>query len=240
MNNHLLIRFIVVVLILTGSNRSYSGQGKLITILEGILAHPNPTSYEFDAGPDVIKAAIKNSYEKWRDGQRKKYREKVWGGAGNAKRKHCLTLALQLSGMTQFLWKGDGDALSKNILTKPGNENDAYIYGGDTPVGESQVYYKDGQPLIYNADFHIHISSLGAHKTRVEIFTYDSSVVTGVDLSWSPHGSSFISVKVDPTTIEEYQILLGIGDQLGTKNMPPLVTPGPPSPVKELKKTRTR
>jgi hypothetical protein len=224
-------------LALTGCEAPAASQ---VTLQEKLLPHPNPTNYVFDASVSEVKNAVKRGYEKWRDEQREKYADKVWKGAGGTKGKHLLTLALQLSGLTQFLWKGDGDALAKGILTKPGNENDAYIYGGDTPVGESQVYFKDGQPLIYYADFHIHLSAVGPQKTQVDIYTYDSSLVTGVDESWSPHGPSFISVSVPPTTIEEYRILLGIGEKLGTKSMPRLVTPGWDSPVKLLTKTRER
>jgi hypothetical protein len=65
-------------------------------------------------------------------------------------------------------------------------------------------------------------------------------VVTGLDESWSPHGPSLISAEVDPTTIEQYQILLDIGRQLGAKEMPPLLTPGPDAPVKELTLPRER
>jgi hypothetical protein len=114
------------------------------------------------------------------------------------------------------------------------------LFGSTSPVGESQVYFKDGQPLIYYADFHIHLTPLDSKKTRVEIFTYGSSVVTGVDESWSPHGPAFIFVNVDPTTIEQYQILLGIGQQLRMTNMPPLVTPGMDAPMKELTLPRER
>jgi len=160
-------------------------------------------------------------------------------GRWQCRDKRLLTMALQLPPGSLF-WKGDGDALSKGLLIKPGNENDAYFYATDSPVGESQVYFRNGLPLIYYADFHIHLTSVAAQKTRVEILTYDSSVVTRADEGWWRHGPAFISVNVDPTTVEEYQILLRIGAQLGTKDMPELVVPGPSSPVGQIRKPRRR
>ncbi|MGH7979530.1 MAG: hypothetical protein ACREE6_09150 [Limisphaerales bacterium] len=211
-----------------------------ISLQERVLLHPNPTNYEFDAPVNSVTNAISKAFDIWHEKQIKKYQGRVWSGKGDAKAKHLLTLTLQSSGSVFLLWKGDVDVLAKNLLTKPGNEIDAYINDDVSPVGESQVYFKDGQPLIYYADLHIHLTPLNAKKTRVEIFTYDSSVVTGVDESWSPHGPALISVNVEPTTIEQYQILLAIGQQLGVTNMPPLETPGQDAPVKELTLPRER
>ena len=39
--------------------------------------------------------------------------------------------ALEMRGAS-LLWKGERDSLSKDILTKPGNEEDAYLWGGRT------------------------------------------------------------------------------------------------------------
>lgn len=238
MRCHLTI-LLVATLAFTGCKNLASQNGP-VTLQERMLPHPNPTSYEFDASVSDVQDAIKKAFDKWREEQTKKYQVRVWKWGGDDKTQHLLTSALQSSGLLHLLWKQDGAIISKDLPNKPGNENDAYIYGGVSPVGESQVYFKSGQPLIYYGDFHIHLTAISPAKTCAEIFTYGSSVVTGVDESWSPHGPAFISVNVDPTTIEQYQILLGIGEQLGTKDMPPLVTPGPDAPVKELTLPRER
>jgi len=230
-----------VALIFAGCEQQASqSQVEQVTLQERLLSQPNPTNYEFDATVSGVTNAIRKAFDKWQEEQTKKYQKKEWEGASDATTKHSLTLALQSSGLVSLFFKGDADALSKNLLTKAGNENDAYLFGSTSSLGESQVYFKDGQPLIYYADFHIHLVAIGPQKTRVEISTYGSRVVAGLDKSWSPHGPSLIFVEVPPTTIEQYQILLGIGQQLGTTNMPPLVTPGPDAPVKELTLPRER
>jgi hypothetical protein len=236
----LLALFVGTTLTFTGCDLRQNSQVEQVTLQERLLPHPNLTSYEFDATITDVKDAIQKACgDQWRQEQFEKNRGRVWKGGGDADSKKLLSMALQQGGES-LLWKGDGDALARDLLTKAGNENDAYLVGMEVPCGESQVYFKDGQPLIYFADFHIHLTAVGLQKIRVEIFTYGSRVVAGVDESWSPHGPSFIFVEVDPTTIEQYQILLRIGEQLGTKNMPPLVTPGSDSPVKQLTKPRER
>jgi hypothetical protein len=235
MSRWLLGLLIGTTLTLTGCGQQHVRE---VILQQRLLPHPNPTAYDFDADVSHVKGAVKRAFDKWRDEQTTKYQAMVWKGSGDAETQHILSLVLQSSGLMQLLWKEDGDAPTKDTFTKPGNENDAYIFGGDTPVGESQVYFKDGQPLIYYANFHIHLTVVSPQKTRVEIFTDDSSLAAGLDKSWSPHGPALIFVKVDPTTIEQYQILLGIGEQLGTKDMPQLVTPGPDSQVRQIKKPR--
>lgn len=243
MTHWLPLLFAGTILTLTGCGQSPVGQSPVSRVIlqEKLLLHPNPTNYEFDVGVGDVRESLKRAYDdEWRLAEAKKNRGRVWKGDGDADAKRLLTMLLQL-GPGSLFFRGDADALAKGILTRPGNENDAYFYCTDSPVGESQVYFKDGQPLIYFADFHIHLTAVGPQKTRVEIFTYDSSVNTGVYAPWSPaQGRSFIYVKVDPTTVEQYQILLRIGEQLGTKGMPLLVTPGPDSPVKELTLPRER
>lgn len=225
---------------LAGCEQRQSSQAEQITLQEKSLSHTNPTTYEFDATMSEVKGAIKDGFETWREEQIRKYQAKVWGGSGNAECKRFLTFVLQSAGGGSLLWGDDGALISKALPAKPGNENDAYIYGGEAPVGESRVYFKDGQALIYYADFHVHLTAVGTNRTRVEIFTYDCRVAVGAEKRWTVHryGPSLIVVNVAPTTVEEYQVLLRIGEQLGTKNMPPLITPGTNSPVKQLTKQR--
>jgi hypothetical protein len=211
-----------------------------VTVQEKQLPHDNPTSYDYQATIGDVQSAVKMAYgDKWREEEFQKNQGRLWEGPGDARAKKSLSEALQQSG-ADLLWKGDAGALSENVFNKPDNENDAYLYGGTSPVGESQIYFEGSQPLIYYADFQIHLTEIRPKETRVEIFTFGSRAITGLDESWSPHGPSFVSVEVSPTTIEQYQILLQIGQQLGTTNMPPLVTPGPDAPMKELTLPRER
>ena len=211
-----------------------------VSLQEKVLTRPNPTAYDFDAGIGEVKAAIQKQHEDWSHQMSTRYGHKICGGDGDAASRQIYTRRLQMIGLESLVWKGDADSLTRGLLTRAGNENDACLLGMEAPYSESQVYFQEGQPLIYHADFHIHLAPLGSGKTRVEITTYDSRVAAGVDRRFSVHssGPGLFTVTVAPTTIEEYQILLGIGEKLGITNMPPLVTPGPASPVRQHVKAR--
>jgi hypothetical protein len=223
------------------STPSIGNESEVIQLEQKVLLRPNPLSHEFDATVESVKAGVKTAVEEWERTQMRKYRTAVWRGTGSKKVKESLTATLRHSAtLSTLFWKGNGDPLSKNLLTKPGNENDAYLYGDISPFGESAVYFKDHQPVICYADFHIHLSAVEPGKTRVEITAYRSRVVTGLDTSWQAHGPSLIFVLVPATTVEEYEILLAIGAELGAKNMPKLEIPAPDGPSKSLKLPRTR
>jgi hypothetical protein len=205
-----------------------------------LILTPNPTRYDFDASISDIQSAVRKAFAEWRTEELKSRKSRVWKGSGSAEDKELLTMLLQLP-PGSLLWKGRSDSLSKYILTQAGNENDFYFFNADSPVDASPVYFKDGQPLIYFADFHIHVSAISAERTRVQIFTHDSLLNTGMSGGWSPaRGSTFLYVSVDPTTIEEYQILLRIGKQMGLTNMPPLILPKPDAPTRSVIKSRPR
>jgi hypothetical protein len=202
-----------------------------IALEERVLHERNPTNYQFNASVDEVKAAVKEAFGyKWANEMNLKSKTPVLKGP--------LYSALQTQGGHLF-WKGEGDALSNNLLIKPGNENDAYLAGNGWCVGLSQVYFREGMRLVYFADFHIHIAAISPSKTQVTIFTYGSSVVTGME-NHVAHGPAYVFGKVPPTSIEEYQVLLRIGRELGDLNMPTLSMPDADSPVRKLKVDRLR
>ncbi|WP_291530026.1 hypothetical protein [Bacteroides sp. UBA939] len=97
---------------------------------------------------------------------------------------------------------------------------DAWLncHGGGNNV-LSKIYFRFGKPLPYFVEFHLHLDSISEHKTKVEIFTLDPEIfLFGIGYG---HIGFSRSKKVPPSTIEEYEILLAIGEQLGERDMPP-------------------
>jgi len=83
---------------------------------------------------------------------------------------------------------------------------------------DSKIYYKYGKPLPYHASFHIHLDSISENKTKVEVFTLNPKLYTfGIGVG---HFGYVREKEVSPSTIEEYKILLAIGEQLGEQGMP--------------------
>jgi len=188
--------------------------GDEVIIDERPLPKRNLTAYEFNVSIDSVKTAITEARgENWRDNQK-------------------------LNKKGNLAWEKDRDPFAESIFVKRENENDAYLYGICDAVGESRVYYKDGKGLTYYADFHIHITPINASKTRVEIFTHNSRVLAGTE--WHPFVKAGTWAQVEATSIEEYQILLDIGEQLGVQDMPKITMPDPNSRLRKVKKMRPR
>jgi hypothetical protein len=170
----------------------------------------NPTVYDFNASLEQVKKAISEA------------RGTNWQfDAG-------------LQHVDQVLsWKEDDNPFAKKIYAKSENGNDAFIWGMANTIGKSQVYSKDGKELEYYADFHLHLVALNPTKIRVEVFTYNNYVKAGTE--WHPQAQAGIHLVVPPSSIEEYQILLDVGKELGEKDMPKLIVPAPGAAKQSLK-----
>ena len=114
--------------------------------------------------------------------------------------------------------------LFHGVFENPKNIHDLYIDSYD-PISISNIYYRFFKPLEYSAGFHLHFEAVDTTSTKVSIYTYDSSVLYwGMPLPSGDH--AFVKEKdVAPTTIEEYEILMRIGNLVGVKDMPPLKLP---------------
>lgn len=87
---------------------------------------------------------------------------------------------------------------------------------------KSDVYHWLGKPLEYKAEYHVFVSPVSDAQTRVELRTVEAQVYIGP--GYSSHAGA-LAEWVAPTTIEEYRILLMIGDKVGEQGMPPLQLP---------------
>lgn len=104
----------------------------------------------------------------------------------------------------------DNDILSKNI------KNDALLRNHYDV--KSKMFFRFGKPLPYFPEFIIHLDSISEKKTNVVVYTSDTTIVIGG--IGVPHFGYTWEKKVSPSTIEEYEILLLIGQQLGQEGMP--------------------
>lgn len=161
----------------------------------------NPTSYEFDASIEQIQDAIRQNFF------------------------HIPGKYLGFASDTNLVWGED-------ILAKPENVNDAFIYlhFGDS----SRVYHRideDHKMIPYWYSIHIHITSIGERKTKVEVRAINPTIGIGIRFPMNVlprEPGAAIEKDVPTSTIEEYEILLEIGDALGVKNkMDPIVLPEP-------------
>lgn len=116
---------------------------------------------------------------------------------------------------------------ARQVFSNPINSKDFYLHSFGSRIGKSAVYSIDGDFLDYYAEFHMHLLDKG-DSTEIQIIACDCKVAVGVNLLPSlPHLVRSIKTQsVLPTTIEEYEILLMIGDALGVKHeMPKIIYP---------------
>lgn len=154
----------------------------------------NPISYCFSTNPKQVKEAVIKKFDNYK----------------------TMNLDLVLKNENKF------DRKINLLLSQNGNENDICLRTfGDCL--SSKVYLKDNKPALLEVDFHVHLDSLGINRTKVTINTLRYEIYTGAKIGIS---DNFVlgqpnTEKVPPSTIEEYEILLAIGEELGQKGMPP-------------------
>ena len=163
------------------------------------LAEKNPTSFVFKADVGTIHLAIRNEFS-----DREFYRMKLSSIANSSGEFHIQ----RLFDSAQYI-------------------NDYYLANPYEAIEPSRLYAdENGKPLMYFAEFLIHITPMNDDSTKVEIQTRKAYVITGKAMRMGDRGGNYIGQNVKPTTIEEYEILLKIGEALGVKNeMPALILP---------------
>ena len=125
-----------------------------------------------------------------------------------------------------------GDFTGKNsvdsLMRVRSNINSRFIvpFG---PLGKSKIYLaSDGDSLFYFIDcFEIDIDSIDSKKTNVNIITHGANIIYGYErlLSLPNFNRKAKYRRVEPSTIEEYIILLRIGELLGIDDMPNIIYP---------------
>lgn len=108
-------------------------------------------------------------------------------------------------------------------FSKPNTSNSIYLHNFGTPW-LSKLYYSKDKPLRYRTAFVINLSTINNDSTKVSIIAEDPKVLNGIS-GYGAHGAIARETKVEPTTIEEYSILLFIADKLADKTLTPLKLP---------------
>lgn len=116
------------------------------------------------------------------------------------------------------------EKILEQIYSKKENANDLYLaHDGNRFV--STTYYADGKPLETNMDFHIHLETIEDNQTKVTIFPIKPLVYKGKGGRGMHGGRLKKEIPVEPTTVEEYQLLRYIGFVLSEKDMPEVIIP---------------
>ncbi len=128
------------------------------------------------------------------------------------------TNSAHIDSSEQFMKWGD------TIVSKSQNINDFCLDFKDYDT--SHIFISKEGPILYYAYYLVHITKIDANKTKVEIISRYPRIVIGKQSNLGPFHRPTAERFVQPSKIEEYKILLRIGDYLGIKDsMPKLQLP---------------
>ena len=117
---------------------------------------------------------------------------------------------------------GKDAIFSKDYFLQPNTSNDIYLKAMISPW-LSKYYYSDSKPIEYSADFVFKLAKIDENSTDVKVVAIDPEIISGMGLGI--HGPKNIYTKAQPTTIEEYSLLLFMADKLGDNTLLPLKLP---------------
>ena len=124
--------------------------------------------------------------------------------------------------LTFTLETADTALFGTKIFEQHGNTIDFYLHTYGHAI-KSRSYFALGESLSYVATFGVSVITEG-QDTVVSIIAIDPSVLKGFG-GIGPQGPYEAKVPVEPTTIEEYSLLLYIDNLLGVTDMPSLRLP---------------
>jgi hypothetical protein len=174
------------------------------------LPEKNPTSYVFPGSVDAVRERIIEAFQF--ENRYEKPAEDFYSSFNNP-----TTFSFRVESREDVVF-------SEHIFKDPENRNDVYLHTYGEPLGPSPVYFGGGKPLRYRPKFQLHLTAADDKNTKVTVITHDPSVINGSKCC-GLHGYVSNDIAVEPTTIEEYRILLFIGRVLGVNDMPPLKLP---------------
>jgi len=210
---HLVLWSLILVICITALC-VYPYRMNVVPIEVRELAEPNPTSYVFAKSIESIIIQTRHGL-----GSKPQLSQEFFGNLGFVTtpwRGKVETVGLSVE-------TSDEVFLGKNVFSDPANENDMYLTLRKLSIA-SRTYFALGESLPYVADFHVHLEPVGSDSTRVTVSAIEPGVFKGSD-GLSRGGYSPKRIPVEPTTIEEYTILLFIGHMLGEESMPKLRLP---------------
>ncbi|MCP4542364.1 MAG: hypothetical protein GY832_35020 [Chloroflexi bacterium] len=204
-----------MILIIIAVYTFYPYRMNYVSIQVKELPQPNPTTYVFAVPVSEVHERV---YYGIRSGWRS--RDKFFGSLG--------FVTIPWRGTTDtvgfFVETKDEASFGKRVFNDPANDNDLFLRRSGSSIA-SRTYFALDEPLPYETEFQIHLEPIGTDSTQVTVVSLNPAVLKGVG-GLGPHGYYPAEIAVEPSTIEEYTILLYIGHVLGDTSMPELKLPG--------------
>ena len=178
----------------------------------------NVPSHSFKISLDKLKDTITSLFN-FENQYNNKYLNNIfyyYPSKEDEKERHKMFIDFQVETKTTALF-------GTNYYEKPNTSNDIYIHNFGT-CWNSKLYFSKKKPLKYRTAFIIKLTKINDDSTKLFIEAEAPKVINGT-IGLGAHGPIARETAVEPTTIEEYSILLFIADKLGDKSLIPLKLP---------------
>ncbi len=164
------------------------------------LSNKNPTSYVFNVWIKKLQENIYSWFKDITEQEKMNFIKDDW---------YKLHFSLETPEDTIF---------AKDLLLSPVNNNDFYLHSHR--FYKSNTYFYENKPLLVSWWYHLHLESVEKNKTKVTVIPIKFELLLGTEDSFPKWKK--ISFDIPSTSIEEYKILLYIGNRLWTEWMPEL------------------
>jgi hypothetical protein len=206
------IRRTLVVLTITTTLLSCDSLKRLET---KELIETNPTEHVFNVPLDKLRQTILESFNEHKEINSQFYQSSIFYfnvDMGNGEHKMTVAFNAETAGNALF---------GKEHFEKPNTENDIYIHS----FGQfwySPIYYAGGEALEFRTPFILTLEKIDEERTLLKVRPETPKVIKGV-AGLTAHGFYSKEIEVEPTTVEEYSLILFIAEQLGDKTLKPLI-----------------
>lgn len=175
----------------------------------------NISEHVFNLNASVLKDTIVRAFKIENDPEENKYLKDIfWYYAGEGtEHKMPVYFTVETNRDTIF---------SRDYFAKPNTVNDVFLEAFHE-AWFSKFYQSHGHALKYTTDFAIQLTSIDDNKTKAKVVALNPEVINGTGIG--VHAPANIYTPAQPTSIEEYSILLFIADKVGDTTLPALKLP---------------
>jgi len=117
----------------------------------------------------------------------------------------------------------DKAAFGTEYFKKPGTNNNIFL----TQMGDywySTIYFDNNKPFKFTSSYTIEFKQLSNNSTAITVNAFHPQIINGTKCC-GPHGNYSIYQNVQPTTVEEYTIILYIAQKLNIHGLNSLQLP---------------
>ena len=172
------------------------------------LTESNPTEYIFNISEDSLRQTIYDSFN-----------EHKWIKSPFYKSSIFFDMFKEHKIYVSFRTETSPGLFGQKYFKNPDTSGDIYLYS-EIPWF-SPIYYTGGKPLNCRTAFIMTLKKIDDERTQLKIRPEELKVLKGV-AGLTAHGFYSKEISVDPTTVEEYSLILFIAEQLGDTTLKPL------------------